>query len=751
MAELGIDLGTSNSAAAAVFDMDKRNPVTIEPIEGPYQGDLAFPSYVAFNKKGEYSAAGRPASDRFIEAGGSDLVVRYFKRLIGRNYDYVMGQIMQGNRAFSEFKGRIKPATDGSILITVGERDISIEEVASHLLRKIMGDAQILLQNRGEHIDSVTISFPAGFEDSQRQATIRAARMAGLKGVDIQVIEEPTAAAVAKGLKEVEGSIIVVDVGAGTTDVIIGHMEARGDGLQLIMTSRECDDVLGGIDMDNLILNYVLVNDTGSPKLKDVLDGLATDQRLRLMRNIEDAKIIASRDGASAISIGLSAGSFGFKRVNVPLDEATLSKIAAPMIDGYMTGNNYLKGVKPVIERALLKAAGGNQAAVPKVIEEIQWLILVGGPCRMKVLHQMLREVFKTNKAVMVQIDHINPLDSFFKEGVARGAALSQMKGIEVSTAVPYNISILHQSGKTPVIAAATPYNRVNGISRSVMIPMHQGSNRIWILSEKENNPARDWTLKGHLVNVPQEGNLTVNLKWAEGGIESATMSVEGCGLPGAIGFPPKSTATTLEKQMDERYRWYFTVAKDLRKLVGVARDPVVRLFVPRVSTATEAERLADEWLRVSEADLRQSENIDVDAQCHLTNQEIELAMKTDYFEMRKQVAIQRGLLSPEATEVLDRALSIVIPQSPTSTEQLISEANKLLNSSQNCSPCIPYWQQLTQWLHQLQLARDNHSVASATATAMGALADCLYKEKVITEEEFFHIQGVCWSFHRDL
>ncbi|MDP2919717.1 MAG: hypothetical protein Q8O43_05840, partial [Dehalococcoidia bacterium] len=347
--------------------------------------------------------------------------------------------------------------------------------------------------------------------------------------------------------------------------------------------------------------------------------------------------------------------------------------------------------------------------------------------------------------------NHINPLDGFFKEGVARGAALCQAKGIEVSTAVPYSISILHQSGKTLVIAAATPYNRVNGIARSAIIPVHKGSNQIWILSEKDSQPTREWSIEGHLVNVPQEGNLTVNLKWGEGGKEEENMSVEGCGLPGAISFPPQCDETTLGKQMDERYGWYFGVAKDLRKLVGFARDPLVRFLVPRAGSATEAERMADELLRVPEADLRQSEGIDVEGECHLTDQELELAMKTDYFEMRKQVAIQRGLLSAEATEVLDRALSVVVPRSPTSTDQLISEANKLLNSSQNCSPCIQYWQQLTQWLHQLQLARDNLSVASATATAMGALADCLYKEKIITEEEFSHIQGVSWSFHCDL
>lgn len=128
MAKLGIDLGTSNSVAAVVFDANKKNAGTVEPSDGCVDGGRIFPSYVAFNPKGEVAAVGLPASERLLGVGRGDLVVRHFKRLIGKPFDFVIKNI--GERAFSEFRDRIKPASDGSILVTVGERDISVVELS---------------------------------------------------------------------------------------------------------------------------------------------------------------------------------------------------------------------------------------------------------------------------------------------------------------------------------------------------------------------------------------------------------------------------------------------------------------------------------------------------------------------------------------------------------------------------------------------------------------------------------------------
>jgi len=747
MAKLGIDLGTSNSAAAVVFDADEKNPFTVEPIEGNFLGDFVFPSYVAFNRKGEVSAAGLQARERFL-GGQSDLVVRHFKRLIGRPFDYVVGQISQKDPAFSEFRDRIKRSSDGSILLAIGEKDISIVEVASCLLRKIVEDSQTFVRKWGEKIDSAVVTLPAGFDDSQRQATIEAAKLAGLHGINITVVEEPTAAAIARGLGGMEGKIMVIDVGAGTTDVIIGYMEQTGYGSHLTMTGRDCDDVLGGIDMDNRILEYITKNDTGLPKLEDVFYELQADQRLRLMGKIEEAKIVASRDGAGSVSINLSIGRAEQKRIHLPLDEATLSEIVKPIIDGWET-NNHKRGVRPVVERALLKAAGGNLTTVPRVVDEIERLILVGGPCRMRCMHQMLKDVFQGNKNIVMQIDNIDRTDRLIKEAVAQGAALSQVKGIEVTTSVPWTVSILHQSGVTPVIAAATPYTRGQGTDRSVNIPATQGSNLLWILSEKEHQPTRDWSMHCHIVNVPQEGKLKVSLRWGEGGVETDRASVEGCGLPSSIDFPQViSNKTTIGVEFDNRYRWYVSVAKDLRRLIGLAREPLTRWLIFRGWPLSLAERQAEQLLEVSEPDLERCDGINVDTE-YLADGEIDIAVRVGYFEMRRQAVEARGFLSVRAAEVLDTVvLPLLMNQAPITPSELISEAYKLLNASRNHSPCMQFWQQLSEWSHRLELVPNDHGVASATATALGALADCLHDQQVVSEEEFHHIQDICWRFH---
>ena len=578
MAKLGIDLGTSNSAAAVVFDADEKNPFTIEPSEGGFLGDLTFPSYVAFSKNGVFSTAGLPARERFL-GGRSNLVVRHFKRLIGRPFDDVAEQISRNNRAFSEFKDRIKRSSDGSILLTIEGKDISVVEVASCLLRKILEDSQQYIHDKGERVDSAIVTLPAGFEDLQRQATVEAARMAGLEGLDIAVIEEPTAAAIARGVSGVEGKIMVIDVGAGTTDVIIGYMEQTEYGPHLTMTNRGCDDVLGGMDMDYEILEYLRKNDTGLPRLEDVFHELDADERFKLMGKIEEAKIVTSRDGSGVVSTRLSLGRTGSKQIHVPLDELTLSEIVNPLVDGRQV-NNYEKGIRPVVERALLQAAGGNLATVPKVINEIEWLILVGGPCRMKCLHQMLRGVFESNRKIVMQIDNLDRTDRLIKEAVAQGAALSQDKGVHVTTTVPWSVSIFHRSGVTPVIGAGTPYDRTSGAIRSVNIPAAPGSNSLWVLSQKDSQPAREWSMHSHVVNVPLAGQLKVTMKWGEDGIEHDQASVEGSGLPGTIDFPQIGNRTTLANELENAYRWYLSVAKDLRRLMEFAREPLTRLFV---------------------------------------------------------------------------------------------------------------------------------------------------------------------------
>jgi molecular chaperone DnaK (HSP70) len=744
MAKLGIDLGTANSAASVLFDFDKKNPVTIEPIDGTLYLDLVFPSYVAFNKQGKVSVAGLIARERYF-SGQSELVVRHFKRLIGRPYDHVAKRISEGYRAFSEFSGRIKRADDGLILVTVGERDISIVEIVSYLLRKIVEDAQVLLRRRGEDIDTLTISLPAGFDDSQRQATLKAARMAGLASIDIQVIEEPTAAAIASGLGGVVGNIMVIDVGAGTTDVVIGHMEATEEGFRLAITSQGNDDLLGGIDMDNRILEYLLENDDEPPTLRDLLPNLGTDQQLRLMGKIEEAKIFAFSQGGSTISTVLPA--MPPKRIHIPLNEAQAASIVAPVINGYSEGDHH-KGVRAVVERALLNAAGGKLAVVPRVIKDIQWLLLVGGPCQMGCMHTMLKDVFGDNQGIVQQLEKIDRWDRFFKEGVARGAALSQLEGIDATIPVPWTLAIFsweEKGGMTPVIAGGTPYRRGKGISKFVTLPLHEGSNRLWVLSQKESESLREWSMRKHIINVPQEGDLKVTLVWGEGGIEADKARIEGCGLPAPIDFPQMSNTVVLGAELESAFRDYFGTAKRLRGLLEEARSALFLKLLrdPGTTNMDKIEQSVDEVLNLSEFDLKMCEAIDPDKESTLSEAEIKVALKEGYFGMRRQLAAARGLPS-RAIEVLEIIFSI---WRPANAEELIAEAKKFLTAGQSCATCSQFHGQLTQWLRQFELNPKAPAVAAATVTSLGALADCLYNQRLISEVEFHQIKDICWRF----
>jgi molecular chaperone DnaK (HSP70) len=743
MAKLGIDLGTANSAAALLFEADKRNPIIVEPIEGPLHQDLVFPSYVAFDKQGKVSAVGLPARERYFFSGRSELVVRHFKRLIGRPYDYVAEQISNGNRAFSEFRTRIKRSDDGLILLTVGERAISVIEIASHLLQKIFADAQVQLRKWGEEIEAVTVTLPAGFDDSQRQATVEAARMAGLKGVEIKVIEEPSAAAIAKGLAGVQGNIMVIDVGAGTTDVVIGYIETTQDSSRLLITSRACDDVLGGIDMDNLILDYIRENDTKIPKFCDIEANLNINERLKLMGAIEDAKIIASRDGSSILSKTLATEPP--KRIHITLSEEQLASIVEPVVYGY-TADGYAKGIKHVVERVLLQAAGGNPSAVSKVIQQIEHVILVGGPCRMRCLRNMLRDVFRDNSHLVAQIESIDPEDRFFMEGVAKGAALCQAEGVDTTTTVPWVVSILHQTGITRVLASGTPYKRGESLSRTVAIPVHQGSNVLSVVSQKESQPKRQWSIRRHIVNVPQDGELQLTMTWGEGGAEAEKVRITGCGLPGIIGLSATKSVSTLGSDLEDGLRWYLEIARDLRNHIAAVRKPLLHWILPRVGTAHKAEQWVDEFLYIPESELDKCEAIEPDNQCHVTDSDIELALVTGRIEMRNQLLKNKGLLSDKLVQVMDKVFWVIF--SPGNIEELIIEAQRLLDLSQNCPSCSSFSQQLNDWLNRLETDSTNTAFAAALVTSLASLADCLCGQRVISEEDFFKIRDVCWRFH---
>jgi len=336
MATLGIDLGTSNSAAAITLGDEVR---MIEPAEGATDEGMVFPSYLVFDAAGGFSAAGIPAKRQFPSA--ADLVIRHAKRLIGKSYDYISREIElseqrgRGRRFLDEFKERIQRGTTGEVLISVGKNSVksySPQEMARFLLEKIRDDAEPqVVQLLGRAIDGVVITVPAGFDDAALRATLWAGEQVFGEG-RVQLIPEPLAAAIASGVERDQETIMVVDMGAGTTDIVVGNVIRNAGEFQWVPITQSCDDELGGWDMDYLILEHLLNTDHKDPLLREIYPHLDIRNRGRLMEAIERAKIAVSTSDNGQISVVLQADVSGQsvrKAVTASLDSKQLRTIVA--------------------------------------------------------------------------------------------------------------------------------------------------------------------------------------------------------------------------------------------------------------------------------------------------------------------------------------------------------------------------------------------------------------------------------------
>lgn len=773
MARLGIDLGTSNSAAA-LFREGAQDAVIVIPAEGQSDGANVFPSYVAFDMQGNVSVVGRTAKERYRE-DATGLVVRHFKRLIGRNYDYVAKEISKGSRFFKEFEGRIERGPKGEVLIKVADNKCTVIEIASFLLKKIKDDAEVMVKKHwGESIDEVTISLPAGFEDAQRQDTKAAAEAAGFS--KIKVIEEPTAAAIAKGIEGVDGNFTVVDIGAGTTDIVIGHSRKTEKGPFLVMSTRKCDDLLGGLDMDYLILEYVLEKDQNQPRLCDIYPRLDIGEKNRLMASIELAKITASLDGRGNISFSLRVDDRP-KRINVPLDEETLNKIVSPLVNGYQMEDNRLKGIKPLVENALLDVAENDPQKVTQVKQQIRKLILVGGPCRMRCIHEKFKELFKENEVICKDLHEIDPLDTFFMEAVAKGAALKS----NYNTIIPHDISTFHWGkGRTLILPKGTPYNRDEGKSRSAQVPVHSGDNSIYIISERDSSSSRNWTMRRHLVKVPQNGDIQLMLHWGEGGTESGRTTIEGAGLPGKIKFPAINDTTTLGGSLEEAFKAYLVGASSLRQRIMDTREPLririfkdvaknidnqrpgsLKLLKTNPDTALTLlsdytiggtpvldwiERQCTESLAISEGDLSKCEAIDPETEFMLPEEDIKEAFNKGYFELRDKKWAPSRDIPKRAIEVLN--LTFIIEEDRTvPREWLLEISNEILNIGRHHATCSEFVQQLEQWLEKMKINPADITIGYMVAMALNNLSDCLHDLGSIGEETYNRAKGIAHKF----
>ena len=350
---IGIDLGTSNSAAAAMIG---GKPSIIQAAEGTSVGGKAFPSVVAFTKDGQL-IVGEPARRQMIS--NPEGTVLAAKRKMGTDFKF-----------------------------NVFGKEYTPQQISSFILQKIKRDAEAFL---GETVDRAVVTVPAYFNDNQRQATKDAGEIAGLQVV--RIINEPTAASLAYGLDKAQKDlkIMVFDFGGGTLDVTI--MEMGGGVFQVKSTSG--DTQLGGTDMDNALVSYV-VDEFKKQSGLDINNDKAAMMRVR--EAAEKAKIELSNVVTTEINLPFLAydAASGPKNLVLSLSRAKLEELVRPIIERCKTS------ITQALQDGKLSPA------------DIDKIILIGGPTRMPMVRQFVGTVM--GKEAERGVDPM--------EAVAMGAAI---------------------------------------------------------------------------------------------------------------------------------------------------------------------------------------------------------------------------------------------------------------------------------------------------------------------------------------
>jgi molecular chaperone DnaK len=328
---IGIDLGTSNSAAAVMMG---GRPTIIPSAEGTSVGGKAFPSYVAFTKEGQL-LVGEPARRQAVS--NPEGTIMAIKRKMGTDYK-----------------------------VNVYGKEYTPQQISAFILQKIKADAEAFL---GEKVAKAVITVPAYFNDNQRQATKDAGAIAGLEVV--RIINEPTAASLAYGLDKAgkDQKIMVFDLGGGTLDVTI--MEFGGGVFEVKSTSG--DTQLGGTDMDNILLDYVTSQFKSQTGI-DLRNDKVAVQRVR--EAAEKAKIELSTTVTTEINLPfIAADASGPKNLALTLTRAKLEEL-----------------ISPVIERCRhpMTQALSDAKLEPKDVDKI---ILVGGPTRMPIVRNFVEKI----------------------------------------------------------------------------------------------------------------------------------------------------------------------------------------------------------------------------------------------------------------------------------------------------------------------------------------------------------------------
>jgi len=374
---IGIDLGTTNSCVAV---MDGKNIKIIENSEG----DRTTPSIVAYQKDSDEVLVGQPAKRQAVTNPENTLYA--IKRLIGRRFDE---EAVQKDISLVPYK--IVKADNGDAWVEVKGKKMAAPEISAKVIQKMKQTAEDYL---GEKITEAVITVPAYFNDSQRQATKDAGKIAGL---DVKrIINEPTAAALAYGVDKGKGDkkLAVYDLGGGTFDISIIEMEDIDGEKHFEVLSTNGDTFLGGEDFDQKIINH-LVDEFKKDQGVDLKNDPLALQRLK--EAAEKAKIELSSSEQTQVNLPyITADASGPKHLDIKISRSKLESMVADLIQ---------RSIDPC--KTALKDAGLNASDIDEVI-------LVGGSTRMPKVQQKVKEFFGKEPKKDVNPD----------EAVAMGAAI---------------------------------------------------------------------------------------------------------------------------------------------------------------------------------------------------------------------------------------------------------------------------------------------------------------------------------------
>jgi len=517
---IGIDLGTSNSAAAHV---ESGKPVIIPSAEGAgVASGKAFPSYVAFTQDGQ-RLVGEPA--RRQAAINAEGTIQAAKRKMGTDFK------------FKVFGNEYTP-----------------QQISAFLLQKIKQDSEAYL---GDKVEEAVITCPAYFDDNQRTATKDAAEIAGLRV--LRIINEPTAACLAYGLEKTgrELKILVFDFGGGTLDVTIMEMWKEG-GFRVVATSG--DTQLGGTDMDRLLIEHIAKEFRRETGIDLTNDKMAI-QRLR--EAAEKAKVELSSALTTDISLPfITADASGPKHLTLSINRAKLDELVGPIIER----------CRAPLEQALRDAKDAfSKEAASFTTQDIDKIILVGGPTRMPIVQKFVEDYF--GKKIERGIDPM--------ECVAMGAAIQaaiikgEVKDVLLLDVTPLSLGIETLGGvNTPLI------------ERNTTIP----------------------TKKSQIFSTAADNQTAVTIRVLQGERPMASDNVE-LGRFDLIGIPLAARGIPqIEVAFDIDANGIVHVsAKDL----GTGKEQSIRITAPKKLGKEEIDRMVKDAERFAAQDAKRKEEVE--------------------------------------------------------------------------------------------------------------------------------------------